>query len=86
MDKPWEISIRRVENGFILKHIDEERGEIVLEEGTDREILLEDIKNTEVVTNLEIAMYNLLNEIKDFFGVHFSDHRKVNLVVKFEEE
>ena len=37
------------------------------------------------LTDEEIAMFNLLNYIKNYYGVNYNKHKKVNLVIEFED-
>lgn len=75
-----ELKITRAENGFILSSI---------EECTDCEKFR---INKQVIegkpfakTDEDNAMYQLLWQVKDFFGDHYSKHKKFNLVIEFEK-
>ena len=79
---PWEINIKKTNNGFICSWKEElEDGDYiknmqqvfeVIEEGDDE---LGELKN----------MINLLNFVKEHFGVHYSKHNKHNIHIEIEE-
>ena len=72
----WEMKIKKVENGYICE-IPEELAEgentIKLYQETDKE-------NSELET-----MKELLYDIKEYFGIFNSKHKKFNLNIYIEE-
>lgn len=81
----WEIKIRKVENGFICSWKEESENEdnlllnkqVVFEtkEENTEDINLDEYKN----------MQNVLDFIKEHFGIHYSKHNKSNLIIKIEK-
>lgn len=77
--QPWEINIRKADNGFICSWKEELEEDYiktmqqVFEEEDDE---LGELKN----------MINLLNFIKEHFAVIYSKHNKYNINIKLEGE
>ena len=74
----WEMKIRKVDNGFVLEWEEEN------EEGTkilQQTVIEED--DTDEEGELK-CMEKLLNEIKEYFGVHYSKHDKKNLFIEIK--
>ena len=63
----WEINIKKVNNGFIVTHENEENEEL------QTKLVFEDN-----LTDL-VVMQNLLYYIKEYFGCYYSKHNKENL-------
>jgi hypothetical protein len=59
----------------------------VFENGSDKETICElDNVDKHKIDDEDIAMYNLLHSIKDYFGCCYNKHSEINLVIKFEKE
>ena len=78
--QPWEINIRKADNGFIASWKEE------LEEGdyikTMQQVFEEEDDELGELKN----MNNVLRFVKEHFGVYHSKHNKYNLSVKIEGE
>lgn len=68
----WEVLIRKCENGYVIRHIEESNEKIPLE------VVFEERED-----ELE-PMRNVLYYIKEYFGIYYSKHNKQNLVIKIE--
>jgi len=81
----WELKIRKVQNGYILEHEDENEEddyfsqEEVIEEKDTSPIFDESHGELE-------AMKEVLWKVKDYFGVSYSKHNKRNIVIEIVEE
>ena len=81
----WEIKIRKVENGFICTWKEESENEdnLILNKQVVFETKEENIKDV----NLDEYknMQNVLNFIKEHFGINYSKHNQSNLIIKIEK-
>lgn len=79
----WEVSIRKVDNGFICSYEDQlDDGSFKIEEVIfeEKESYDEDNKN-ELNTMKEMFLW-----VKDYFGVHWNKYSKENLDIKIGNE
>jgi hypothetical protein len=82
----WEISIRKVDNGFVCsweEESDDETPRFVTHEQVFEE--KENFLTSENKDELE-NMKELLWFVKDFFAVNYSKHNKANLNIEIEEQ
>ncbi len=78
----WEITIRRAENGYICSWKEEGEEDNILE----KQKVFEESEETMQENLSELAcMKDMLLFIKEYFGVHYSKHNKVNLNIDIEE-
>ena len=82
----FDMKIEGVENGYIVRTNDSEHNPgniktLVFEEHEFGEC---DELNKDIPFEL-VPMYNMLNYIKEYFGVFHSKHNIFNLVVKIEK-
>jgi len=82
----WELNIRRVQNGFVLKYTPDEG-----EEGCEKsEFVINFDEDADDEKQAELkAMEKLLWQVKEYFGVYWSKHNKRNLnieIVKRKED
>ncbi len=68
----WEITIKKVDNGYIVKHLHETIDEIT-------ETVFEESDN-----ETETMIY-LLTFIRNHFGLSYSKHNKQNVIIEIEE-
>lgn len=84
----WSLKIERAANGFIVSHMMQDPGcESVrhvelFEEGRDMEI--ESELGGRVPEPRDVATYNMLYYVMEYFGIHYAKHKKVNLMIRFE--
>lgn len=82
----WEITVRKVQNGFIVEHDGEGeiecRVETVFKE--DDKDSYEEVSPGTTLAELKV-MEDLLWFIKDHFGAYNSKHNKKNLVIEIRE-
>lgn len=88
----WELRIKKTSNGFILSYLEEYEDNIyrvereVFENDCDKEFICNwDELDKQDINPEDIAMHNMLNAVKEYFGTCYNKHEKVNLVVKFEK-
>lgn len=72
----WDLHIRRVANGYILKGYPE--GSETIEER-----LIEEPSGADGELK---AMETLLWEVKEYFGIFFSKHAERNLIIRVEDK
>ena len=76
----YSIKIIKVDNGFILESYDDD------EENSGKPILNQTVIEDSGGEDSEIeTMINLLQNIKEYFGVHYSKHNKKNLDISIKE-
>lgn len=75
---PWEMNIKRVENGFILSHKD-----YSIEEGKQFTSIKEKVIEEEEDDELDVFRRMLL-EVKEYFGSFHSKHNNKNLVIEIK--
>ena len=95
VDKPCEVSIRRVDNGFILTKLEEmysdsdepvyRNVQIIFEDGAGIGEIdgIEDMKFAEDMDK-KVSMHSLIHSLMEEFDVQYSKHHPANLVVKLE--
>jgi hypothetical protein len=86
----WEISIRKVDNGFVCSWEEESDGGEVGDAPTfiKHEQVFEEKENfmsSENKDELE-NMKNLLYFVKEYFAIMYSKHNKANLTIEIKEE
>lgn len=97
VDPEWEVKITKAQNGYLMTykedisdHDNKKRYKItreVFENDNDKEFISNwDEVDKNSIDSKDVAMYNLLWAIKDYFGHFHNKHQKVNLVIKFEKE
>ncbi len=95
--QPWEIKIRRVENGFIVSQLNEvdalededeptySLSEIIFEDGSGiNEIAELSTVNRNKTLSTKVAMYYLMIYLMGEFNTGYNKHEHANLEVKFE--
>jgi hypothetical protein len=76
------ISIKRVENGFIVEWQEKEDDDCFV----SRKFIFEDKNSTENDDGEIEALQEALLEVKEQLGYFNSKHKKKNLIIKIEEQ
>ena len=91
-ETPWEISLRKCQNGYVISQVDElDEGiykmiETVCEDGCGIENLClpESMLSADGIDE-KVALYNALWHVVDYFAEEYSKHNKVNISIQLEE-
>ncbi len=85
-DRAWELKIRKVNNGYIIEHYDESNDEEPVLLRKEQVVQEKDTTLDEDENYIEqVNMQDLIWEIKEYFGIHYSKHNKTNLVINIEK-
>ena len=85
----WSLKIERASNGFIVTHAGQDAGSEgmihveLFEEGRDP--FIESELGGHIPEAKEVAMYKVLYYVMEHFGINHSKHKKINLMVRFED-
>lgn len=91
IEMPYELKVRRVENGFIVSYLEEiEDNKYILrehacEDGADREWYKYDVSDTNKIKDEELSFVTVCQVMRDYFGVFYDKHRDVNLEIGFKD-